>query len=157
MNIGMVFGFDRPTLKHVAYSIADLDPSSGGGLISTAPDRWSAAGDTLYITPLAPLAFGHLFGMKLNLVQATDSTFYTNPTYYNQVYYFTTAAQARVERVQAGNINLSITPDVTPHRRGCSSSPLPTSPTRGSASISRWRRSTSTRCRPGPSCAGTAR
>jgi hypothetical protein len=108
----LVFTFDRPTAKHVAYSVADLDPSSGGGLITTAPDRWSPAGDTLYITPLTPLAFGHLFGMKLNLVQDADSSIYANPAYYNEVYYFTTAAQARVERVQ-GNVNLSLTPDVT--------------------------------------------
>src|SRR5258706_2020078 len=112
-NVVLVFAFDRPTAKHVAYSVADLDPSAGGGLITTAPDRWSPAGDTLYITPLTPLAYGHLFGMKLNLVQATDSTNYTNPTYYNAVYTFTTASQASVERVQAGNLAVSVTPDVT--------------------------------------------
>src|SRR6185436_65880 len=87
-NVVLVFTFDRPTAKHVAYSVADLDPSSGGGLITTAPDRWSAAGDTLYITPLTPLPFGHLFGMKLNLVQDADSMIYANPTYYPEVYYF---------------------------------------------------------------------
>jgi len=112
-SLVLVFIFDRPTAKHVAYSIADLDPSAGGGLVSTLPDRWSPAGDTLYITPQGPLAFGHLYGMKLNIVQGSDSVFYSNPTYFNQVYYFTTAAQARVERVQAGNLNLSLTPDVT--------------------------------------------
>jgi hypothetical protein len=112
-NAVLVLIFDRPTAKHAAYSIADLDPSSGGGLITTAPDRWSAAGDTLYITPLNPLPFGHLFGWKLNLLQDADSTFYGNPAYYNEVYYFTTAAQARVERVQAGNLNIALTPDVT--------------------------------------------
>jgi len=113
VNAVLVFVFDRPTAKHVAYSVADLDPSAGGGLITTALDRWSARGDTLYITPLSPLAFGHLFGMKLNLVQDTTGTSYTNPTYYQQIYNFTTAFQARVERVQAGNFNLSLTPDVT--------------------------------------------
>lgn len=109
----LVFVFDRPTAKHVAYSVADFDPSAGGGLITTAPDRWSPAGDTLYITPLAPLAFGHPFGMKLNLVQDTSGTIYSNPAYYPDIYYFTTAFQASVERVQSGNLNLSLTPDVT--------------------------------------------
>ena len=113
VNAVLVFAFDRPTAKHVAYSVADLDPSAGGGLITTAPDRWSARGDTLYITPLTPLAFGHLFGMKLNLVQDTTGTNYTNPTYYPEIYNFTTAFRASVERVQAGDFNLSLTPDVT--------------------------------------------
>src|SRR5438132_12640931 len=50
-NVVLFFAFDRPTAKHASYSLADLDPSSGGGLITTAPDRWSPLGDTLYITP----------------------------------------------------------------------------------------------------------
>ena len=112
-SVVIVFSFDRPTAKHVAYSLADLDPSSGGGLITTAPDRWSPQGDTLYITPLQPLAYGHLFGMKLNLVQDTTGTIYSNPAYYPEVHYFTTAARASVERIQAGNVNLALTPDVT--------------------------------------------
>ena len=113
VNAVIVFAFDRPTGKHAAYSLADFDPSAGGGLISTAPDRWSPLGDTLYVTPLSPLAFGHLFGMKLNVVQDTAGVAYSNPAYYPEVHYFTTAALARVERVQAGNVNLSLTPDVT--------------------------------------------
>jgi hypothetical protein len=110
-NAVMVFAFDRPTAKHATYSVADF--TAGGGLITTAVDRWSPLGDTLYITPFAPLTFGHQYGMKLNRLQGTDSLFYGNPTYYQEVYYFTTAYQARVERVQAGNFNLSLTPDVT--------------------------------------------
>jgi hypothetical protein len=35
-SVVVVFAFDRPTAKHAAYSLADLDPSSGGGLITTA-------------------------------------------------------------------------------------------------------------------------
>jgi len=110
-NAVLIFAFDRPTAKHASYSVADF--TAGGGLITLAPDRWSPLGDTLYITPLAPLAFGHQFGMKLNLLQAADSTYYRNPAYYNEVYYFTTAARASVERVQAGDVNVSLTPDVT--------------------------------------------
>lgn len=111
INAVLAFAFDGPTAKHAFYSVADLT-AGGGGTITTAPDRWSPLGDTLYITPFAPLAFGHLFGWKLNLLQDSDSTIYTNPTYYNEVYYFTTLAQAKVERVQAGDVNLALTPDV---------------------------------------------
>ena len=111
-NANLVFAFDRPTAKHVSYSVADLT-SGGGGTITTSPDRWSPLGDTLYITPFMPLAFGHLFGMKINLLQDVDSTYYGNPTYYDQAYYFTTLSPSRVERVQAGDVSLSLTPDVT--------------------------------------------
>jgi len=109
-NLVVVFVFDRPTAKHSSSSLADF--TAGGGLVSRDADRWSPAGDTLYITPSAPLAFGHQYGMKLNLVQGADSVFY-NDTFYPQIYYFTTAFQASVERVQAGDFNLSLTPDVT--------------------------------------------
>jgi hypothetical protein len=111
VNAVLVFVFDRPTAKHASYSIADFD--SGGANLTTLPNRWSALGDTLYITPLFPLAFGHHFGMKLNLLQAADSSLYINPAYYQDVYNFTTPFRASVERVQAGNFNLSLTPDVT--------------------------------------------
>ncbi len=110
VNAVLVFVFDRPTAKHVSYSVADFDSS---GILSTLPNRWSPLGDTLYITPFAPLAYGHHFGMKLNLLQAADSSLYGNPTYYPEVYNFTTPFRASVERVQAGNFNLSLTPDVT--------------------------------------------
>jgi len=110
-NITLEVIFDRPTGKHAIYSIADLDPSAGGGLISTLPDRWSPLGDTLYITPASPLPFGHLFGWKLNLVQAADTS-ECNDFFYPQIYYFTTASQAMVERVQAGNVSVALTPDV---------------------------------------------
>jgi hypothetical protein len=110
-NAILVFAFDRATAKNAAYSVADI--TQGGGLITTLPDRWSPQGDTLYITPLDPLPFGHFFGMKLNFVQDTDSTVYGNPAYYQEEYYFSTAAQSQVERVQAGNVNLALTPDVT--------------------------------------------
>ncbi|HMI30770.1 MAG TPA: Ig-like domain-containing protein, partial [Candidatus Limnocylindrales bacterium] len=108
-NVVVVFVFDRPTAKHSISSLADY--SAGGALVTRNADRWSPAGDTLYITPSAPLEFGHLYGMKLNLVQGADSVLY-NDTFYPQVYYFTTAATASVERVM-GNVNLSLTPDVT--------------------------------------------
>ncbi|HEY2924657.1 MAG TPA: Ig-like domain-containing protein [Candidatus Eisenbacteria bacterium] len=110
-NAILMFAFDRPTAKHAFYSVADI--TAGGGLITTSPDRWSPQGDTLYITPLDPLPFGHFFSMKLTLVQDADSTIYSNPTYYREEYYFSTAAQSQVERVQAGNVNLALTPDVT--------------------------------------------
>lgn len=113
VNLRLKFIFDQPTGKTAAYSIADLDPSAGGGLITTLPNIWSNLGDTLTITPLLPLAFGHLFGMKLNLLEDTTGAIRGNPAYYNEVYYFVTAYQANVERVQAGEVNLSITPDVT--------------------------------------------
>lgn len=109
-NVVLKFTFDGPTAKHASYSFADF--TAGGTLLNTTPS-WSPLGDTLYITPLAPLPFGHLFGMKLNTLQGQDSVFYSNPVYYQAIYYFTTAAQASVERVQAGNVNLSLTPDVT--------------------------------------------
>src|SRR5258706_13997561 len=36
-NVVLVFPFDLPTAKHLAYSLADLDPSPGGGPIHTPP------------------------------------------------------------------------------------------------------------------------
>lgn len=109
-NTTIEFIFDQPTAKHASYSIADF--SAGGGLVSTLPDRWSALGDTLLITPIS-LEYGHFFGMKLNLVQAADSTYWSD-FYYPEIYTFTTiASQARVERVQAGNVSVALTPDVT--------------------------------------------
>ena len=111
VNAVLFFAFDRPTAKHASYSFADI--TGGGGQVTTSPNRWSPSGDTLYITPFLPLALGHQYGMKLNLLQAADSTYYGNPTYYPEEYYFTTASQAIVQRVQAGNVSLSLTPDVT--------------------------------------------
>src|SRR5205814_2269567 len=105
------FIFDRPTGKVAFYSIAP--DTSTGGLVSTLPDTWSPRGDTLTITPFQPLALGHSYIYKLNTLQDTTGAVYNNPTYYNEVYLFTVISRASVDRVQAGNVNLSLSPDVT--------------------------------------------
>ena len=102
------FVFDQPTQKTGAFSIADFDPSSGGGLLSLDVPRWSALGDTVFLRPLSPLPYGHLFGMRVNLIIATDGT----STFDLPIVYFTSLARARVERVQPGNVSLALTPDV---------------------------------------------
>jgi len=113
INTVFVFVFDRPTGKSAAYSWA-IDPlEPGGSLIQTAPNRWSPLGDTLYVTPLQPLLLGHQYGMKLNSLADTSGTVYSNPAYYEQIYFFSTAFPASVERVQARNVSIGLTPDVT--------------------------------------------
>ncbi|MBI4363919.1 MAG: hypothetical protein HY568_00660 [Candidatus Latescibacteria bacterium] len=104
----ILFVFDQPTLKDGAFSVADLDPSSGGGVINIDAPIWSAAGDTVHLKPSAPLALGHLFGMRVNRISATDGSV----TFDLPIVYFTVLARARVERVQTDNIGLALTPDV---------------------------------------------
>lgn len=104
----LYFVFDQPTQKTGAFSVADFDPSSGGGLISLGVQQWSALGDTVFLKPLSPLPLGHLFGMRVNTIFATDST----ATFDLPIVFFTVIAPARVERVQLGNVSLALTPDV---------------------------------------------
>ncbi len=108
-NATLYFVFDQPTQKTGAFSVADFDPSSGGGLISLGVPRWSALGDTVYLKPFAPLPFGHLFGMRVNTIFATDGS----STSDLPIVYFTALARANIERVQLGNVSLALTPDVT--------------------------------------------
>ncbi len=109
-NAIVTFVFDRPTGKQVRHSVVDI---TAGGIPTTLPDRWSPLGDTLYIAPLAPLPFSHFFQMKINQVRDTSGVIWQEVPggLYSRIYSFTTASPARVERVQAANVNLSLTPD----------------------------------------------
>ncbi len=112
-NITITFVFDRPTGKQVRHSVVDI--TAGGGIVSTVPDRWSPLGDTLYIKPLAPLPLAHFYEMKINQVRDTSGVIWSEVPggLYSEIYSFTTASPASVERVQSGNLDLSLTPDVT--------------------------------------------
>jgi hypothetical protein len=111
-NVILTVVFDRPTGKQVRHSYVDI--TAGGGIVTTVPDRWSPLGDTLYIQALQMLPFGHFFQFKLNQVRDTTGVVWNeSPTLYSQIYSFTTAFQAQVERIQAGNVNIGLTPDVT--------------------------------------------
>ena len=69
-NVRLAIVFDQPTGKSGSFSVADLDSSSG--LVPLLTPTWSALGDTVYLTPAQPLTFGHLYGMRVNLIYATD-------------------------------------------------------------------------------------
>lgn len=135
------FVFDQPTAKYAIYSIAAIP---GGGLVTTLPDQWSALGDTLRVTPLAPLEYGHLYGMKLNSVQDTSGTYWGDQYY--QTTYFTVLAQAKIERVSPANVGVALTPDV----------PMPLSiPVRETAGTDAWFRSVRVQFLPSPQITNT--
>ena len=69
----LYYVFDQPTLKSGSFSVADLD-SAGLPLLNLDTPIWSALGDTVYIKPSAPMERGHLHGMLVNTIFATDST-----------------------------------------------------------------------------------
>jgi len=110
-NAQIKFIFDRPTGKVASYSIAP--DTSTGGTTTTLPNIWSARGDTLTITPFEPLAIGHTYIYKLNALQDTTGAQYNNPAYYEDIYTFSVISRAFVERVQSGNLSLSLAPDAT--------------------------------------------
>lgn len=120
--------FDQPTAKSAIYSIVDLAP--GGGIPTTLPTQWSALGDTMLVKPLAPLEYGHLYGIKLNNVQDTSGTWWDDRYY--PTTYFTVIAPAKIERVSPANVGIAITPDV----------PMPVNiPVRETANTDAWFRS----------------
>ncbi len=94
----LYFVFDQPTLKSGSFSVADLDPSGGGGLLSLDVPRWSTLGDTVFLRPLLPLEFGHFHGMRVNTIFATDGTASNDLP----IIYFTILARASIEPVAPG-------------------------------------------------------
>ena len=72
-NATLYFVFDQPTQKRGSFSVADLD-SAGLPLLNLDPPTWSALGDTVFLQPSQPMSFGHLCGMLVNTIYATDST-----------------------------------------------------------------------------------
>jgi hypothetical protein len=89
-NAILYFVFDQPTLKSGSFSVADLDNLPG--LIPLGAPRWSALGDTVFLTPLAPLALGHYHGMEVNTIFGTDSLVSNDLP----IVYFTIAARASI-------------------------------------------------------------
>lgn len=92
----LYFVFDQPTLKSGSFSVADLDNLPG--LIPLGIPRWSALGDTVFLTPLTSLAMGHYHGMRVNTIFATDGTASNDLP----IVYFTIVARASIAPLAAG-------------------------------------------------------
>ncbi|MEK7316015.1 MAG: hypothetical protein AAB011_07540, partial [Candidatus Eisenbacteria bacterium] len=98
--------FDQSTAKSGAFSVADLDSGQFGTLLSLQAPRWSALGDTVFLKPIQPMTFGHLHGMKVNVIEAPDPQ---NSSTDLPLTYFTVSPRANVERVGATGLYESIT------------------------------------------------
>lgn len=98
--------FDQPTAKSGAFSVADLDSGQSGTLLSLQAPRWSALGDTVFLKPIQPMTFGHLHGMKVNVIEAPDPQ---NSSTDLPLITFTVSPRANVERVGASGLYESIT------------------------------------------------
>ncbi|HEU4723858.1 MAG TPA: hypothetical protein VFU59_01035 [Candidatus Eisenbacteria bacterium] len=92
----LYFVFDQPTAKSGAFSVADLDSGGGGVLLALQTPRWSALGDTVFLKPIQPMTFGHLHGMKVNVIEAPDPQ---NSSVDLPLIYFNVAPRANVVRV----------------------------------------------------------
>jgi len=101
-NAELYFVFDQPTAKEGAFSVADLD-SSTLPLLNLEQPRWSAAGDTVFLKPSQPMAYGHLHGMRVNLIRGLPLG--SNDANDLPIVYFTTFPRAKLERV-VGNERL---------------------------------------------------
>jgi hypothetical protein len=95
VDVTLWFAFDQPTAKTGAFSLVDLDPASSGGLVSLGVPRWSALGDTVFLRPTAPLAFGHKHSMQVETVRSLDGSF--SPGL--EVIFFTSGARAKIEPI----------------------------------------------------------
>lgn len=102
----LYFVFDQPTAKSGAFSVADLDSGQFGTLLSLQTPRWSALGDTVFLKPVQPMTFGHLHGMKVNVIEAPDPQ---NSSTDLPLVYFTVAPRANVQRVGTAWLLESIT------------------------------------------------
>ncbi|HEY6572683.1 MAG TPA: hypothetical protein VI198_05125, partial [Candidatus Eisenbacteria bacterium] len=102
----LYFVFDQPTAKSGAFSVADLDSGQFGTLLSLQTPRWSALGDTVFLKPVQPMTFGHLHGMKVNVIEAPDPQ---NSSTDLPLVYFTVSPRANVERVGPAGLYESIT------------------------------------------------
>ena len=105
------FVFDQPTSKSGAFSVADLDSGSGGVLLALQSPRWSALGDTVYLKPVQSMTFGHLHGMKVNVIEAPDPQ---NSSTDLPLIYFTVAPRANVQRVGKQGLfeSVSLVPEI---------------------------------------------
>ncbi len=102
----LYFVFDQATAKSGAFSVADLDSGQSGTLLALQAPRWSALGDTVFLKPVQPMTFGHLHGMKVNVIEAPDPQ---NSSTDLPLIYFTVSPRANVERVGTMGIYESIT------------------------------------------------
>ncbi|MEK7348897.1 MAG: hypothetical protein AABZ94_08490 [Candidatus Eisenbacteria bacterium] len=102
----LYFVFDQPTAKSGAFSVADLDSGQFGTLLSLLTPRWSALGDTVFLRPVQPMTFGHLHGMKVNVIEAPDPQ---NSSVDLPLIYFTVSPRANVQRVGTAGLYESIT------------------------------------------------
>ena len=98
----LYFVFDQPTAKEGAFSVADLD-SSTLPLLNLDQPRWSALGDTVFLKPSQPMAYGHLHGMRVNLIRGLPLG--SNDANDLPIVYFTTFPRSKLERV-VGNERL---------------------------------------------------
>ena len=95
-NAELYFVFDQPTAKEGAFSVADLD-SSTLPLLNLDTPRWSALGDTVFLKPLEPMAYGHYHGMRVNLIRGLPLG--SNDANDLPVVYFTIFPRSKLERV----------------------------------------------------------
>jgi len=96
INTEFYFVFDQPTAKEGAFSVADLDDPLLPLLNLDVP-RWSALGDTVFLKTTAPMAYGHLHGMRVNLIRGLPLG--SNDNNDLPIVYFTTFPRAKLERV----------------------------------------------------------
>jgi len=106
----LYFVFDQQTAKSGAFSVADLDPSQIGPLLSLQTPRWSVLGDTVFLKPVQPMAYGHLHGMKVNVIVAPDPQ---NSSVDLPLVLFTVSPRANVVRVGPAGLyeSISLVPD----------------------------------------------
>ncbi len=100
-NATAYFVFNQPTSKSGVFEMADLD---SGVLINLQSPRWSALGDTVFLTPLQPMPFGHQMGMRVDLIFAPADTAADLP-----IVYFSILPRANVQRIPPGNEFTSVT------------------------------------------------
>ena len=97
-NAEVYFVFDQPTAKEGAFSVADLDSAV---FLNLDTPRWSALGDTVFLKPLAPMAYGHYHGMRVDLIRGLPLG--SNDANLLPIVFFTTFPRAKLERVLGGD------------------------------------------------------
>ncbi|TMQ64535.1 MAG: hypothetical protein E6K79_07445 [Candidatus Eisenbacteria bacterium] len=104
-NATLYYVFDQPTQKRGSFEVVDLD-SMGQPHLNLDPPTWSALGDTVFLNPTQPMTYGHLCGMLVDTIFATDSTASNNV---GGIRYFRVFPRARLERFPSGTGLSSVT------------------------------------------------
>ncbi|HYR68469.1 MAG TPA: hypothetical protein VER77_01180, partial [Candidatus Dormibacteraeota bacterium] len=108
-NATLYYVFDQPTQKRGSFEVVDLD-SVGQPHLNLDPPTWSALGDTVFLNPSEPMSYGHLCGMLVDTIFATDSTASNNV---GGIRYFRIFPRARLERFPGtGLSSVTLVPEV---------------------------------------------